>query len=134
MNTIASTALVAWVLAYGPAGAATLGLETTVPKIETSFALIDYLEFGGDGDLSTFGAEIYFTDGVAPSGFTEISFAVGFSLSDPTSGATGGFDVFDEDGLFLDGDLKAVGFTEDTIELEFDNIAVQPQEALAPQF
>src|SRR5690606_40300467 len=45
-----------------------------------------------------------------------------FSLSDPTNTATGGFDVFDENGLFLSGDLAAVGFTENVIEFLFDHL------------
>ena len=106
----------------GTANATPLGLTTEAPTIESSFAIVDYLEFGPDGDLSTFGAEVDFTDGVSPNGLTEIGFGIGFSLADPTSGATGGFDIFDEDGLFLDGDLLAVGFTEDIVELQFGNL------------
>lgn len=104
------------------AAAATLGLATEAPSLSSSTAIIDYLEFTPDGDLSTFGALVDFTDGLSPVGFTEIGFGVGFSLADPTTGATGGFDVFDENGLFLAGDLLSVGFTTDTIELQFDNL------------
>ena len=109
-------------LGAGQAVAATLGLTTEAPTRSSSMAFIDYLEFGTDGDLSTFGAEVDATDGVSPVGFTEIGFGIGFSLADPTTGATGGFDVFDEDGLFLAGDVLAVGFTEDVIELQFGNL------------
>jgi len=102
--------------------AAPLGLSTELPTLEASFAFVDYLEFGADGDLSTFGAEIDFTDGVSPVGFTELGFGVGFSLADPTVGATGGFDIFDENGLFLAGNLIAVGFFDDVIELQFGDL------------
>ena len=64
-----------------------------------------------------------FTDGVSPNGFTEIGFGIGFSLADPTTGLSGGFDIFDEDGFFLGGDLFAVGYTENVIELQFDNLS-----------
>ena len=102
--------------------AASLGLTTQDPTVASSAATIDYLEFGVDGDLSTFGAEINSFDGVIPLGFTELSFGIGFALADPTTGATGGFDIFDDNGLFLEGDLLAVGFTQDTIEFQFGNL------------
>jgi hypothetical protein len=111
------------VLGAGQATAATLGLTTEAPSLSASEAFIDYFEFGTDGDLSTFGAEVDATDGVSPAGFTEIGFGIGFGFADPTNGATGGFDVFDEDGLYLTGDLLAVGFDEDVIELQFGNLS-----------
>lgn len=110
-------------LGAGQAVAATLGLTTEAPILSSSTAFIDYLEFAPDGDLSTFGAEVDFTDGVSPNGFTEIGFGIGFSLADPTTGLSGGFDIFDEDGFFLGGDLFAVGFIEDVIELQFNNLS-----------
>jgi len=124
-NKILSTLMLTGVLAlFMPTHllAAPLGLSTGSPTLGASFAFIDYLEFGPDGDLSTFGAEVDFTDGVSTTGFTELSFGVGFSLADPTSGATGGFDVFDDNGLYLAGSLFAVGFSDDLIELQFDNL------------
>jgi hypothetical protein len=110
-------------LGAGQAVAATLGLTTEAPTLSSSSAFIDYLEFAPDGDLSNFGAEVDSTDGVSPNGFIEIGFGVGFSLADPTTGLSGGFDIFDEDGFFLGGDLFAVGFAEDVIELQFDNLS-----------
>jgi hypothetical protein len=104
------------------ASAVTLGLTTQGPSLNSSFAFVDYFEFGTDGDLSSFGGIIDSFSGVSPSGFTEFSFGVGFLLSDPTNTATGGFDVFDENGLFLSGDLAAVGFTENVIEFLFDHL------------
>ncbi|SIO45964.1 VPLPA-CTERM protein sorting domain-containing protein [Rhodovulum sp. ES.010] len=120
-----SAALVTAGLAFGAlqAQAASLGLPTGAPSLSSSAAFIDYIEFAPDGDLSTFGAAVDSTDGVSPTGLTEIGFGVGFSLADPTAEATGGFDVFDEDGLFLAGDLLAVGFTEDVIEFRFGNLS-----------
>nr|WP_067292515.1 PEP-CTERM sorting domain-containing protein [Marinobacterium profundum] len=99
-----------------------LGLTTQSPTLEASSASIDYLEFGPDGDLSTFGAEVDSTNGVSTVGLTEFDFGFGFSLADPTVGATGGFGIFDLNGLFLGGDLIAVGFLEDVIELQFGSL------------
>lgn len=103
--------------------AGTLGLTTGSPVISSSFAFIDYFESGPEGDLSTSFAEVDFTDGVSPAGFGEIGFGIGFSLANPSVGAAGGFDIFDFDGLFLAGDLLAVGFVEDVIELQFNNLS-----------
>lgn len=102
--------------------ASSLGLDTEPPIVESSFAFIDYFEFFPDGDLSTFGAVVDFTDGASPVGVTKISFGVGFDLADPTAGATGGFDILDENGLFLGGDLLAVGFSNDVIEFQFGSL------------
>lgn len=110
-------------LGAGQAVAASLGLTTEAPNLSSSTAIIDYLEFAPDGDLSTFGAEVDFTDGVSPNGFTEVGFGIGFSLADPTTGLSGGFDIFDEDGFLLGGDLFAVGISEDVIELQFNNLS-----------
>ena len=102
--------------------AASLGLITDNPMLGSSSVTVDYLEFGSDGDLSSFGAEIDSSNGVTPVGFTGLSFGVGFPLATPTIGATGFFDIFDDNGSFLGGDLLAVGFTENVIEFQFDNI------------
>lgn len=104
------------------ATAASLGLTTGNPTLGSSFAFVDYLEFGGDGDLSSFFNPIDSSSGVTPVGFADLTFGVGFSLATPTLGATGFFDIFDNNGLFLGGDLLAVGFTQDVVELQFDNL------------
>lgn len=109
-------------LGAGLANAATLGLETEAPIAEASFAVVEYLEFGPDGDLFTFGGEVDYTDGIDLTGFAEIGFGVGFSLTDPEGDAAGGFSLFDDTGHVLGGDLEAVGFFEDTIELLFGTL------------
>lgn len=103
--------------------AATLGLSTQDPSLDSSFAFVDYFEFSTSGDLSSFGGVIDSSSGISPFGFTEFSFGVGFTLSDPLNTAAGGFDVFDGNGLFLSGDLLAVGYTENIIEFQFDQLA-----------
>lgn len=120
-HTFFPTVLVAMVAFMGQGAAgASLGLTPGSPILTAPDAFIDYLEFGPDGDLSTFGAVVASAQGTLPDGFTEIGFGVGFSLSDPTLDATGGFDVFDESGFYLGGELAAVGFFTDSIELQFD--------------
>jgi hypothetical protein len=117
--------LLSIIVAFGHIGsskAVPLGLPTSAPTIESSFALFDFFEFGPDGDLSTFGAVVDFADGAAPVGLAEIGLGFGFGLADPTIGAAGGFFVVDDNGLFLDGILEAVGFTEDIIELQFGSL------------
>lgn len=107
----------------GNANAASLGLTTAPPTLSASSAIVDFFEFGPDGDLSAFGAIVDFTDGVSPTGLTEIGFGVGYPIANPTIGATGGFSISDDDGLFLGGDVIAVGFSEDGIELQFGNLS-----------
>ncbi len=104
------------------ANATTLGLTTQDPSLDSSFAFVDYFEFNSSGDLSSFGGIIDSSSGISPFGLTEFSFGIGFSLSDPTNTAAGGFDVFDGNGLFLSGDLLAVGYTENVIEFQFDQL------------
>ena len=103
--------------------AASLGLSIALPTLQASISSIDYLEFGPDGDLSTFGAGVDITDGVSPVGVTGLGFGIGFSLANPIIGATGGFDVTDQNGLFLTGNLIAVGFSDDVIELQFGSLS-----------
>jgi len=102
--------------------AASLGLTIQGPTLGSSSITIDYLEFGGDGDLSSFGAGIDSSNGVIPLGINDLSFSAAFSLAAPTIGATGFFDIFDDSGQFLSGNLFAVGFTENVIELQFNNL------------
>ncbi len=109
-------------LSVEKADAASLDLMTLAPTLSSSTAVVDYVEVAPDGDLSAFGAEVDFTDGVFPNGLTEIGFGIGFSIADPTMDLTGGFGVFDDGGLFLGGDLFAVGFTEGVVELQFNNL------------
>lgn len=104
------------------ANATTLGLTTQDPSLDSSFAFIDYFEFSTSGDLSSFGGVIDSSSGISPFGLTEFSFGIGFSLSDPLNTAAGGFDVFDGNGLFLSGDLLAVGYAENVIEFQFDQL------------
>lgn len=122
---IVSAALTMGLFAWGQSAAAlSLGLTTELPLIEASFAEIDYAESGSDGDLSTFGADVDFTDGVTLTDPAFILFGFGFSLADPTDAPGGGFTVFDDDGFneALAGDLIDIGFFDDTIELLFGSL------------
>ncbi|PTX55455.1 putative secreted protein [Litoreibacter ponti] len=118
----AATAAVATMIG-GFASAATLGLTTGDPELTAGIADFDYLVFETDGDLSTFGATVDEAIGVSLNGDGFLSIAFGFLLSDPTNDFSGGFDVQDDDGEFLAGDLIAVGFTENQIELQFGGLS-----------
>jgi len=121
-NLLLASALTLGTVVSGAASAATLGLATQTPSLTISSAAVEYLEFGPSGDLSTFDPKVTSAVGVSPVGFTTLGLGVGFSTDDPTTELTGGFDVLDDDGFFLGGDLIAVGFTEDVIELQFGNL------------
>lgn len=113
-------------LAGQQASAAALGLVTQTPSLTAMMASIDNLDLDPDGSLSNFAAEVDGLDGVLPAGPTEISFVADFALADPTNIFTfafGGFlDITDSGGQFLVGDLTAIGFTNNTVELEFNNL------------
>lgn len=107
---------------------ATLGLMTSAPTLGASDAVVEYLEFGDEGDLSAFGAVVDAAGLAAPTGLAEIDFGIGFSLDDPEADAAGGFSIFDDDGLYLTGDLIALGFrayaaTSSIIELHFGSLS-----------
>lgn len=114
---------------------ATLGLTTDTPTIQASFAQIEYLDDAPDGDLSTFDAEVDFTDGVSLTGSAFIDFGIGYSQADPGDVPGGGFSVFDDDGFneALAGDIVDIGFTEDVIELLFDVVAGSEQSLFGSQ-
>ncbi len=120
----ALAAAVVLVMVNGAASAATLGLVTSAPTIGAT-GTVDYLEFGPDGDLSLFGASVFGSSLTSLDVATaEIDFGIGFDLSAPEDDATGGFSVFDDQGLYLAGDLLALGTrgfraNDGIIELQF---------------
>ncbi|MCQ8129626.1 PEP-CTERM sorting domain-containing protein [Methylomonas rivi] len=121
LGTVCLTATL-WLAMPNFSSAATLGLTTSDPILGVSSTFFDYFEFAPDGDLSTFLADVDSASGISTTGFTTLDLGIGFSLADPTTGATGGFGIYDDTGLFLSGDLLAVGFTENIIELQFNNL------------
>ncbi|MDW3181523.1 hypothetical protein [Roseobacter sp.] len=119
------TLAVIWVTAG--ASAATLGLTTSAPTIGASGA-IDYLEFGPDGDLSLVGGIVTASSLTSLDGPTaDLSFGVGFDVADPQTGPAGGFSLFDAQGLYLSGDLIALGFRgfglRSIVELQFGSLS-----------
>lgn len=113
-------------LASLSAQAATLGLTTSAPTVGAE-GVVDYLEFGSDGDLSMFGAPVFTSSLTTIGAGAEVGFGIGFSLSDPEIGASGGFEIYDDQGLYLSGDLLALGFREyrtfdGLIELHFGSL------------
>jgi hypothetical protein len=106
--------------------AASLGLTTKAPSVETGAAVVEFIDFAPDGEIFALPAAIDAVDGIALSGLGTVEFAAGFNLADPsdsTDFAFGGFlDVSDDTGQVLVGELFAIGFVEDAIELQFNNL------------
>ncbi len=109
------------------AHAATLGLTSSAPTVG-AVGTVDYLEFEPDGDLSMYGATVSGSSlTTLDSRTADVSFGVGFDLADPETGATGGFSIFDTQGLYLAGDLIDLGFrgfraVDSIVELHFGNL------------
>ncbi|WP_299471229.1 VPLPA-CTERM sorting domain-containing protein [uncultured Roseibium sp.] len=122
-------------LAFGVQGAsaAGLGLTTEPPTLNASFALIEYFDNAPFGDLATFGADIDSSDGVSPTGAAFVDFIIGFDPTDPANTLTGGFDVFDDNGLFLSGVATDAGYETDTIEFLLDVIGGSASGAFGSQ-
>ena len=124
MRDAAAVLAVITALATTPAAqAAPLDLDTTTPMLTAAGAFVDFLSFDPDGDLSTFFAEVTTFDGIVSNAPADISFGVGFSVANPVTSFSGGLDIFDNVGVFLRGDIAAIGFAEDLIEFEFDNLS-----------
>lgn len=118
----AMVALAATMMAALPdkdAGAASLGLATTTPSIAADAATVEVILFGSLSELFTFDAEVTSIRGFTPTGDVTLSLAIGFDEADPLGTASGGFDVFDDNGEVLAGDLVAVGFGDSALEFEF---------------
>ena len=107
----------------GSASAASLGIPKGDPLVSASDASVDFLDFSPIGDLSSFGWVASEFTGVSFNGVAIIGFGVSYSLADPTSDISGGFDIEDDDGVFLSGELYALGYSEDMIELQFDSLS-----------
>ena len=108
------------------AGAAPLGLMTSAPTVGASGS-VDYFETGADGDLSMFGAPVFASSLTSLGAGALMGFGIAFDRSDPEADAAGGFQIFDDRGLYLAGDLVALGFrgfrTDDgLIELHFGGL------------
>ncbi len=111
----------------GVSQAATLGLTTSAPTIGATGS-VNYFEFGPDADLSLldgFATVSSLTSLDVPS--SDVSFGVGFDAAHPEAGATGGFSVFDAQGLYLAGDLIDLGFRSfglrSIVELHFGSLS-----------
>lgn len=109
------------------AQAATLGLATSAPTVGAR-GVVDYLEFADEGDLSMFGANVFVSSlTTLDVASARLGFGVGFDLSDPEANASGGFVILDDLGLYLSGDLAALGFRgfrsdDGIVELQFGNL------------
>ena len=104
------------------AQAASLGLDTTDPVLTVDPANVTFSDLFGEGDLSMFDL-VTDISGLTTNGDVTLGFGVGFDLIDPTMALSGGFDLSDDDGLLLSGNLTATGFGDDVIELQFDSLS-----------
>lgn len=105
--------------------AATLGLTTTDPSVTASDSIVEVLECCGFNEVFGFDAVIDSSTGVTPNGLGLLEFGFDYNLSDPTGDFSGAFGIFDDDigdPEFLSGELIAIGFLEDVIELQFGNL------------
>ena len=128
MRHLKFIATLAAVLFASAPDAATLGLSTSAPTIAASTAQVDYLEFSPDGDLSAAGMIVDGSSLITLAGVAEISFGIGFDLANPDVAPSGGFDIYDDNGLYLAGDLIALGFRAfggngSLIELHFGQLS-----------
>ncbi len=103
------------------ADASPLNVITDAPFIDIPFVIADYLETGGIGDLSIFGAEGVSID-LSPVGTLLFDILVDFDTTDPYATANGTFFSMDDDGAFLDGTLVQAGFADDILQLLFGNL------------
>ena len=103
------------------AHASSLNVITDAPFIDIPFVTADYLETGGIGDLSIFGAEGVSFD-LSPAGTLLFDIFVDFETTDPYATANGTFFSMDDDGAFLDGSLVQAGFADDLLQLLFGNL------------
>ena len=101
--------------------AATLGLATENPTVSASISTVDYFDDFEFIDMLVLG-DIDSETGVTVGPNPLLSFALGFGIFDPTNIFLGGFGIDTDNGQFLSGDLIAVGFTEDVIELQLGNL------------
>lgn len=105
----------------GQATAARLDVTTDVPLIDLPFALAEYTESGGVGDLLMFDAE-GLASGTTQAGDLFVTLAVTFDVADPAGTVTAGLFSVDDDGAFLDGDLVQAGFDGDVLQILFGNL------------
>lgn len=92
-----------------------------LPVIDIPFAAADYLEFGGVGDFTIFGAEGLAT-GTPQSGGLFVDILLNFTVSDRSDIAGALFSI-DDNGAFLDGTLVQAGFDADILQLLFGDLS-----------
>ena len=92
-----------------------------LPVIDIPFATADYVEFGGVGDFTIFGAEGLAT-GTPQSGTLFFDIFVDFTVTDRSDIAGALFSI-DDNGAFLDGTLVQAGFDADILQLLFGDLS-----------
>lgn len=106
-----------------PAGAVTLGLATAPPSLAFDGAIVEFDEFLGTATLSGFGILATGSDGITPTGDTFLLFNLLLDSADPTLDPIGGFEISDDTGTLLEGEVTAIGFTQGIIEAAFGPIS-----------
>jgi hypothetical protein len=92
------------------------------PVIDIPFAVADYTEFAGAGDLTLFLAEGLAT-GTPQSGALFVDLLFSFDPLDPAGTVFGSLFSVDDDGAFLDGDVIGTGFDGDVLQLLIGNLS-----------
>jgi hypothetical protein len=124
MKTLLTTSTFALLalVATDRAQAAPLNLVTAdSPVIDVPVATADYLETGGIGDFSIFGAE-GLASGTSQSGDLLLDVFFNFDTANP-SDINGALFSIDDDGAFLDGTILQTGYDGEILELLFGNLS-----------
>lgn len=122
-NCIAYIIAVALSLINGFASAETLNITKEGPRFYVNTAIIEFIEFGEDFDISSAGSIIDASFGVSLDGSSELGLGVAYLSSAPETSFSGGFDVLDAAGLFLSGELFEIGFANNELELLFGRLS-----------
>jgi hypothetical protein len=101
------------------------------PVLDVPLATFDYVEFGGTGDLSAFGADAISFD-FPTNGDLFVDLLITFDTSSPLGTMDAALFSADDSGSFLDGVLVNAGFTTDLIQLLFGGLTGSAAAAFGP--
>ncbi|MGC9417982.1 MAG: hypothetical protein ACP5EN_03335 [Rhodovulum sp.] len=138
MINLLKSALVSLALSVATAGvasAASLGLATkALPVVDIVFAEAVYFETGGTGDLFWTAPALGLATAVPSASEAEFDIALTFDIANPYGSVTGALLSADRDGNpYLEGDLVAIGFQDDLLELLFGNLSGSAAPAFGSQ-
>lgn len=112
-------------LSVQTAEASSLGLIPGPKQIAAVGATTTYGEAGSTATFSALMADVTSSIGITPGANPKLSFSLPYELTPDMSIVVGlgGFDLIDDDGLFLSGTLTNLGWTTGVIEAVFDGIS-----------